>query len=197
MARRKKTPPGPTRAQVKKGAFLDAYRKIGTVSAAARVAGIDRRTHTKWMHAKDGGQYAAAFADAQEDFVELLEQEARRRGVVGWDEPVVYQGAYCYETDPTTHQRRQVMVRKFDSMLLQAQLNAHRPEKYRYRHEHTGPWGGPIPHKHAGQIVVIGGDKTAYMAGLQKAREAVTAGVSGDGHGDKKGDTIPGDGHGS
>ena len=196
MARRKKTPPGPTRAQVKKGAFLDAYRKIGTVSAAARVAGIDRRTHTKWMHAKDGGQYAAAFADAQEDFVELLEQEARRRGVVGWDEPVVYQGAYCYETDPTTHQRRQVMVRKFDSMLLQAQLNALRPEKYRYRHEHAGPGGGPIPHKHVGTIVVVDGPKDKYLAGLQKAREAAVAAVGGDGHGGDGTGKAQGDGHG-
>jgi len=190
VARRRKRAPPSQFSPAKKGAFLEAYRKIGTVAAAARVAGVDRRTHARWIKADP--RYAAAFEESHEDFIELLEQEARRRGIVGWDEPVVYQGAYCYETDATTGQRRQVMVRKFDSMLLQAQLNMLRPEKYRYRHEHAGPGGGPIPHRHAGTIVVVDGPKEKYVAGLQKAREAALAAAGGDGHGgDGRG---PGDG---
>ena len=172
--------------QVKKeatqAAFLEAYRKVGTVSAGARVAGIDRSTHQRRVKADP--KYAAAFADAHADFCELLEQEIVRRGVVGWDEPVVYQGQYQHHTDPSTGQQRQVVVRKFDSILLLARANAEMPTKYgRYRHEHAGPGGGPIPHRHAGTIVVVDGPKDKYMAGLQKAREAAVAAVGGDGHG--------------
>lgn len=167
--------------RLKKEAFLGAFRNVATVSGAAKLAGIDKTTHYNWLQADQA--YAEAFKEAQADAVDLLEQEARRRAIVGVEEPVVYQGAFQYEVDPTTGVRRQLVVRRYSDMLLQAQLNAHLPEKYRYRHEHAGPGGGPIPHKHAGMIVVVDGPKDKYMAGLQKAREAAVAVAGGDGHG--------------
>jgi hypothetical protein len=198
VARRKRKAKGeqPRQAatRIKKGAFLDAYRRVATIAAACRVAGVDRMTHYRWIEADPA--YVLAFKDAQEDATDLLEQEARRRAIVGVEEPVVYQGAFCYETDSVTGERRQVVVRRYSDMLLQAQLNAHRPEKYRYRVEHAGPGGGPIPHRHAGTIVVVDGPKDKYMAGLQKAREAALAAAGGDGHGGDGAGKAPGDGGG-
>lgn len=152
---------------------------------------MGRSTHYEWLRADK--VYAERFAEAQEDAIEFLEQEARRRAIVGVEQPVVYQGRFCYETDPSTGQRRQLAIRKYSDALLIFLLKAARPERYRDRFEHTGPEGGSIPMKHSGKIVVIDGDTEAYIAGHRKAREAVAAGVSGDGHGDRSRD-ISGDG---
>src|SRR5262245_34519875 len=55
----------PTRAKGKRGAFLEAVRIYGTVAAAAKAAGIWRKTHYRWL--KDQS-YAEEFQDAQEEF---------------------------------------------------------------------------------------------------------------------------------
>lgn len=70
-------------------AFLSAFSELGTVRAAAEVAGIDRSTHYRWL---EDPEYAEQFARAQEEAGESLEAEARRRAVTGWDKPVYHQG---------------------------------------------------------------------------------------------------------
>ena len=73
----------------KQQAFLEAYSKCGTISQAAEAAGITRKSHRDWMQRV---AYAAAFKEAFEAACEALEQEARRRAVDGWKEPVYFKG---------------------------------------------------------------------------------------------------------
>lgn len=78
------------------------------------------------------GDFAAQWDEAIETAIDALEHEARRRAVKGVDEPVFYQGNVCG-----------VVTRYSDTLLIQL-LKAHRPEKYRERHELTGPNGEPM-----------------------------------------------------
>lgn len=71
-------------------AFLAALRLIPIVQHACDVVGIERSTAYRARLAdKD---FAQAWEDAMEAGVDRAEQEAFRRGVVGFEEPVVYQG---------------------------------------------------------------------------------------------------------
>jgi hypothetical protein len=109
--------------------FLEAYALDGTIMHAAKRAGINRKTHFRWMKE---AEYAQRFLAAQEEAADLLEREARRRALVGVDEPVFYKGVQCGA------------VRKYSDVLLIFLLKGLRPEKYRERFEHTGEGGGPI-----------------------------------------------------
>ncbi len=113
--------------------FLDTFAKVGNLSASARTAGIDRQTHYNWLEADPSG-YGQRFADAEERAHDALEQEARRRAVVGVDEPVFYKGEIVG------------YIRKMSDVLLIFLLKAARPEKFRERWqgELTGKDGGPI-----------------------------------------------------
>jgi len=110
----------------KKPAFLAAYAECGTITQAAEIAGIDRVTHYRWL--KDDPEYAKAFEEAHEKSVERLEQEARRRAVEGWEEPVFHKGKVVGK------------VRKYSDTLLIFLLKGAAPDKYRERvqTEHTG-----------------------------------------------------------
>lgn len=61
--------------------FLDAYRHAATVSHAAVATRVHRATHYTWLETDEA--YAAQFKAAEEDAVERLEAEARRRAVEG------------------------------------------------------------------------------------------------------------------
>ena len=102
-------------------AFLNAYQAISTISGAAAQTGIARQTHYKWLE-KDAA-YAARFTQADDIATERLEQEARRRAMVGVEEPVYYRG------QPVG------AVRKYSDVLLIFLLKARRPEVYRERHD--------------------------------------------------------------
>jgi hypothetical protein len=103
--------------QAKKKLFLEAYAKLGTVFGAAQQAGVERTNHYQWL--KHDKAYAAAFAQAENEAIERLEQEARRRAYVGWDDPV-FQGGKQVGT-----------MHRHSDVLLIFLLNAARPEKYR------------------------------------------------------------------
>lgn len=114
-------------------AFLAAYAKTGNITVAANKAGINRGTHYEWVESDP--DYAERFQDAGEEAADYLEAEARRRAVVGVEEPV---GWYKGEPGGT--------VRKYSDTLLIFLLKGLRPEKFRERHshEHSGPDGGPV-----------------------------------------------------
>lgn len=114
----------PTAAELakKKASFLDAFERTATIDGAARAIGIARQTHYQWM-AKDP-DYAIAYARADEVATERLEQEARRRAMIGTEEPVFHRGKVCGH------------VRKYSDVLLIFLLKARRPETYRERFEH-------------------------------------------------------------
>ena len=77
----------------KQRAFITALALVGTYNAAARAAGIDRRTAHDWRQNPD---FQRLCDDALEEAGERLQEEAHRRAVLGVDEPVVYQGNVTY-----------------------------------------------------------------------------------------------------
>lgn len=104
----------------KKRLFLEAFSRVGTIKHAAEAAGVDRHSHHLWLQ-KDP-EYAAAFAEAEEQAVEVLEREMRRRAVEGVEEPVWHKGEQVGS------------VRKYSDVLLIFALKAARPERYRDNH---------------------------------------------------------------
>ena len=115
----------------RKRAFLAAYCRVGTISEAARIAGVNRLSHYDWMVRDE--RYAEVFEQAQEIAADYLEAVARQRATEGWLEPVFYHGEVVG------------YVRKFSDQLLMFTLRALRPEKFRenatIRHTGTGAGG--------------------------------------------------------
>jgi hypothetical protein len=120
---------GTERAE-KQGEFLAAFAQIGTVSGASKAVKISRQTHYDWLASEE--DYPSRFADAQDQATDALESEARRRAIVGVDEPVYYQGEIVGYT------------RRKSDVLLIFMLKGAKPEKYSERLQHSGPGGGPM-----------------------------------------------------
>lgn len=116
----------------KKRAFLTAYAEVGTITQAAKTAGIDRGTHYLWME-KDP-EYVQAFAAAHEQACDSLEQEARRRAVEGWREPVYQQGAKVGEK------------RRYSDTLLIFLMKGNNPTKFgdKVEQTHKGDAANPV-----------------------------------------------------
>ncbi|OGN89789.1 MAG: hypothetical protein A2158_01600 [Chloroflexi bacterium RBG_13_46_14] len=110
--------------------FLDGYRKHHAVGRAARYAGISRRQVYRWI--ENSKEFAQEFEDVKREVIEQLEMEADRRAMKGVRKPVFYQGL------PVGH------IQEYSDSLLMFRLKALDPEKYRERHEVSGPDGGPI-----------------------------------------------------
>lgn len=72
----------------KKRAMLLALAKTGNISAAARAAGIGRKTHYDWL-ASDLS-YAPAVQQAMEEAADVLEAVARKRAIVGSDTLLIF-----------------------------------------------------------------------------------------------------------
>ena len=102
--------------------FLVSYRELGSIRHASEAAGCSRSMHSTWV--KQSPAYAAAFAAAKEDAIEVLEQEARRRAVEGVTEPV---GWYRGTAGGT--------VQRYSDTLLIFLLKGLKPETYRERVE--------------------------------------------------------------
>mgnify|MGYP001579724170 CR=1 FL=1 len=81
--------------RAKKTAFLEAYALRGTITGAAREAGIDRVTHLNWL--RDDQEYVERFADAEYRAADLVEEVIRRRALVGVKEPIYYNGGQVGE----------------------------------------------------------------------------------------------------
>jgi hypothetical protein len=79
--------------------FLETIRKTGNVRLAAHAAGVDRST--PYQRARRDQAFAEAWAAAEQDAIDTLEAEARRRALATSD------------------------------TLLMFLLRAHRPERYR------------------------------------------------------------------
>lgn len=130
-------------AHAKKRAFLAAYAEVGTITRAAELAGVSRRTHTNWLNdIENGPAYAEAFATAGQQACDRLEQEARRRAIEGTLKPVFHKGEECG------------VVREYSDTLLIFLMKGAMPEKYRERvsQEVTGKDGGPL------EVTFVSGD---------------------------------------
>lgn len=98
--------------------FLAALRNSGNVRAACQSAGISREI--AYRHKRQEEEFAAQWEEAQEESVDVLEAEARRRAMASSDTLMIFL------------------------------LKSNRPEKYREtsRHEITGAEGGPVDVRH-------------------------------------------------
>lgn len=135
-------------------AFLSAFSKCGSITQAAKAAGVDRHQHYAWLQERAG--YREAFQDACNEVADNLESEAIRRAHTGVFEPTVHQGQFVYpqktKVDPKTGEEIVIRARKpfgivkYSDSLLQFLLKGLRPERYRDRvsAEVTGKDGGPI-----------------------------------------------------
>jgi hypothetical protein len=157
-----------------KPAFLAALRELPVIAHACKAVGIERSTAYR---ARDADEtFAKAWDDAVEDGVDKAEQEAFRRAVVGFEEPVIDKGrlAYRYERYEVEdvngvkqeHYRLQLdehgqpiplTVRKHSDALLALYLKGRRKAVYAERKELTGADGAALP---ASQIVIATGVPT-------------------------------------
>ena len=110
---------------LKKKAFLAAFRETGNVRLACEAAEVGRSSHYRWLD--QDREYREAFDLAKEDAADILEAEAKRRAVVGVEEP-----AGWYKGEPGG------VVRKYFDTLLIFLLKGLRPEVYRERMEVRG-----------------------------------------------------------
>lgn len=139
------TKPGKFEAKRNRGleeAFLDGLREGWSVRKSAYAVSVDTQTVYNWRNAseaskQDDGTYRDDFAvrwqSAVRDGVDVLEDEAHRRAVVGVEKPVYQQGVMVGT------------VTEYSDNLLGLKLRGKRPEVYNTeRHEMSGPGGGAI-----------------------------------------------------
>ena len=96
--------------------FLALLSECGNVTRSAEESGCHRVQLYRMK--REDEEFSAAWEEAAEIGAKRLEDEARRRAVEGWQEPVWYQGE---QTGTVT---------KFSDTLLICLLKAHHPEKY-------------------------------------------------------------------
>jgi hypothetical protein len=138
--------------------FLEALRQLPVTVHACKAVGINRVTAHKYRH--EDPEFAKAWADALEEGIDRAEQEAFRRAVVGFEEPVIHQGkpSYVYrrEVDEDGNERfvpvigedgQPVLltVRKHSDSLLQFVLKGRRKQVYADRTELVSPDGSMSP----------------------------------------------------
>lgn len=133
MNKRKKTQQMSKTETAKKkrqDAFLKEYKLCATITHAAEIALISRRTHYVWIE-KDP-TYAERFEEAKVEATDALVSEARRRAIQGVEEPILYKGEVVK------------IIKKYSDTLLIFLLKGALPEVYRERHELTGGGGAPL-----------------------------------------------------
>ena len=73
-----------------KRAFLRAFAETGRTTTAAEIAKVHRDSHYYWMRSDEN--YAAAFEQARQMAGDKAEDEVYRRGIEGFDHPIIYEG---------------------------------------------------------------------------------------------------------
>lgn len=101
--------------------FIQTLRDTCNISAAARTVPMSRRNVYELR--EKFPDFAAEMDEAIETATDMLEAEARRRGMHGYDEPVFYKG------------KKVAAVRRYSDHLLEQLLKAHRPERFRERYD--------------------------------------------------------------
>lgn len=96
--------------------FLEVLADTGRIETACQQVGVGRAEMVRRREMDP--VFKEAWAAAAELATDMLEDEATRRGVEGWDEPVFYKGSL------------QGVVRKYSDNLLLASLAARRADKW-------------------------------------------------------------------
>lgn len=113
-------------------AFLNAYELLGDVKAAAEQVGCERMDH--YNHWLKKPEYKAAFERADENAIQAIDREIRRRALEGDDEPVIYQGKRCQEMvrgPKGKLVKRPLTIKRKSDILLMFLAKAKRPNIYR------------------------------------------------------------------
>lgn len=113
------------RSRRRKERFLEHLAKSGNVSDSGRFAGVQRSTLYHWK--ETDAAFASQWEDALEDAADILEAEARRRALEGYDEPITYAGKVV--CDPETG--HPLVRKKYSDGLMAFLLRAHRPARFR------------------------------------------------------------------
>ena len=146
--------------------FLRALAEMPVIGHACDAAGINRSTLSR---ARDSDkEFAQAMDEAMATGIDLAEQAAFKRGVLGFEEPVIDKGrlAYRYERYTVKHTHAEtgeeveeekwrmaldangqpipLTVRKHSDALLSLILKGRRKEVYADRTELTGANGQPM-----------------------------------------------------
>lgn len=160
---------------------MAAYAATGSIGEAARTSGLSRQSHGNWM--RTDPDYKVRFEEAKEQAIEVLEDEARRRAAVGWDEPVFQGGSLVG------------VKRRYSDTLLIFLLNGLRPERYKYRMEHSGNSEKPVQHQlqvkyvddwygassEAAEASEASEERAAQLSALQDAHLRPALGKNGNG----------------
>ena len=122
---------GKAAVRARKIQFLDTYAKLGNVLYACMATQIDRTLPYVWMERDPEFKKAYEYADMEH--CDRIRNAVFQRGIIGWDEPVVFKGQIA--KDPQTG--RPVVVRKFSDRMLELAAKAKCPE-FRDKIEHSG-----------------------------------------------------------
>ena len=118
--------------------FLAALAESGNVRLACDAVRIERSTAYRLRDSDV--VFAQAWSNAHSQAADVLEEEARRRAIEGWDEPVFGSLGYRLGSGEIG------TVRKYSDTLLIFLMKGANPERYRERQsvELSGPGGGPV-----------------------------------------------------
>jgi len=142
MAQLKSKPDNRTDEQ-KQGDFLKRLEEYGSVTDAAKLSKVPRRTIYNWLEptATTHAEFRAQYKISVKIGVQALEDEAKRRAFKGVNEPLMHLG------------KKVGTVKKYSDTLLIFLLKAHDPEKYVERIQHAGDPDKPIKHEVVKTIV--------------------------------------------
>lgn len=142
-------------------AFLEAFEATGLVIEAAQRAGVARSTVYK--HRAEDEEFATAWQELEDDVVERMEAEAKRRAVEGVPRK-------SYDKDGNLIREEQV----YSDTLLIFLLKARRPDVYRenVKVQHTGPNEGPVRHELDIAVPEVRKHLDAALAAAQEAEGA-------------------------
>jgi DNA-binding CsgD family transcriptional regulator len=166
-----------TKKAPKLHAFLAAIAAVPSVTRAAQAAGIHRSFH--YSRYESDPVYKAAFDRAWEMGIAACEDDAVEKAMIGYDEPVIYQGQLQYEVvrdekgevvmNGDKPAFRPLIIRRPNPGLQQFILRGAKPEKYRERYQHDVR--GAVGLKFAGSLEEL----LATYRDLTKAEEAQPA----------------------
>jgi hypothetical protein len=140
-----------------KPAFLKALTEYPVVRHGCEAVDINRST--AWRARETDPEFAKAWDAAMEAGIDRAEKEAFRRGVVGYEEPVIDKGHLMYVTKRVVREDGEVAfelvldehdqpvpltVRKHSDALLNLVLKGRRKKVYADRTELTGADGAPV-----------------------------------------------------
>ena len=103
-------------------AFLDEFAHTGIVGDGCKAAQVSRQTVLDWRSSNE--TFATLYLEAEAFAADAIEREVFRRGVAGYDEPLVWQGMLTGDS-----------IRRYSDSLLALLIKAHRPDKFRERYD--------------------------------------------------------------